>query len=180
MSDGYYKRSTHRVYASPNVKPSNRYEALRSDIEAMRAFETEQNRVAQEREARAQSAHQSLMAESRNHEIAHSKQDRVARRDDPAEKANDLIDPPRTTYSAAYQPYRFDHTVRCPPNEYYKQIEYSTTASEKPADLIELQDKWSKSIANRRFHSAFHTRSTDLRLPGGKKKVKTNISAQFA
>lgn len=170
MSDGFVKRDQHRVYGSPlslDRVTGPRYEPLASDVEAMRAFELEQRRTVEEAEARAQQALETRINEARS--ISHVKPDRAARRSDGSTT---------TTYASAYQPYTFEATVKCPPNEFYKDVEYSTLSSKaKPADLTALQDGWSKTLANRRFHSAYHTRSTDLRLPGGKKKVKFTSAA---
>lgn len=183
MGDGYAKRDHHRVYASPYVTFPPKYEALASDVEAMRAFEQEQARASEERERRAREAQQARLDQARGREISHSKPELAARRDEDKcyELNRDVRAPPRSTYSASYERYRFESPVRCPPNQFARSVQYSSSvrAGSKPADLIELQDSWSKTAANRRFHSAFHSNSVDLRLPGGKKKV-SNIPAAMA
>lgn len=181
MGDGYAKRDHHRVYASPYVKFAPKHEALASDVEAIRAFEQEQARASEERERRGREAQQARLDQARGREISHSRPELAARRDEDKcyELSRDVRAPPRSTYSASYERYRFESPVRCPPNQFARGVQYSSSVragSSKPADLIELQDSWSKTAANRRFHSAFHSNSVDLRLPGGKKKV-SNIPA---
>lgn len=186
MGDGYAKRDHHRVYASPNVKFPPRYEQLATDLEAMREFELDQIRGEEEREIRMREAQQARAEHSKANEITHTRQEFVARRVN--DKAYEIVAneraPARSTYAASYEPYRFDSTVKCPPNQFGRNVEYTSNngstrlsgGSGRPADLIELQDTWSKTDAHRRFNSAFNSKSVDLRLPGGKKKVK-NIPA---
>lgn len=187
MSDGYAKRDHHRVYSSPFVKFPPRYEQLASDVEAIREFEEEQARGNQEREAIVREALEARMEQARTNVINHTRTDFVARRvnDKAYELMNEVRAPPRSTYAASYEPYRFETTVKCPPNQFARDVEYSGSmrvksanfgGQTKPVDLNELQDSWTKTDAHRRFHSAFNSTSVDLRLPGGKKKVK-NIPA---
>lgn len=187
MGDGYAKRDHHRVYASPNVKFPPRYQPLASDLKAIEEFEIEQARAAEERAARIQEAHLARQEQARGQELDHVRPEIVARRvnDKAYEIVADERAPARSTYSASYEPYRFESTVKCPPNRFGKNLEYASdngstrlsgSGGGKPADLIELQDSWTKTDANRRYNSTFNSKSVDLRLPGGKKKVK-NIPA---
>ena len=100
----------------------------------------------------------------------------------------------QSTYQAEYLPFHYAKAQDCPPNQFYKNLEYTTMPSnaenryqeaietlgylpdgEKMAkDLVQLQDRWSKAQAHRRFHSAHQAKTADLRhgIHTGKKIIK--------
>jgi hypothetical protein len=184
MSDGYFKRAYPRVYNSPNVTFPARYVPLKSDLDAMRQFEEKQMTNYVQREAYLRDLHQKQMEKARKNEITHLKGEMTARRELDKENKMAQEQTPQTTYSASYTNYRFDDLKKCPPNEFYKDLAYSSSCSSsepnnnKPADLIALQDGWSRTSANRQFHSAYQTRTADLRdnIRTGKKKTILSYS----
>jgi hypothetical protein len=182
MSDGYYKRNHTRLYDSPNVASNlPRYKPLSSDLEAMQRFEQKQIADALQLQEHLNALHERRMRDGHKMEISHTHNEMTARRD--LDKSKNRVEDEqvaRSTYSASYTPYYYEQVRQCPPNEFYKKLEYANNANNvettKPSDLIELQDGWSKSLASKRFHSAYHTRTDDLRqnVRTGKKKVENN------
>ncbi len=185
-SDGYAKRQYHRVYESPNSSvPSEsvKYEPLRTDIEAMQQYEVKALKDAEDNELYLKQLNEKMM-NMRSYEINHMPDIRIPRRKE-YQKLN------VTTYSADFTPYEIDTQKQaCPPNQFSKSVDYTESTSKKlkngklPRDLTDLQDRWSKTIAIKRFHSAHPLKSIDLRdnIHSGKKIIKESPlnAARFA
>ncbi|RNA40418.1 hypothetical protein BpHYR1_013636 [Brachionus plicatilis] len=175
MSDGNSKRDYQRVYDSPFVNQTKRYEPLKTDLEAMKNYEAR----AMNEMAKREEYDRNLVNKSMNDlqvRITHvdKSQEQTARRalDKITEIRRDQN--PVSIYQSSYAPYSFDTQKPCPPNEFYKDIKYSqdTSNSERisndsvPRNLINLQDSWSKSLAHKKYHSGH---------PGGLADLRENI-----
>lgn len=183
-SDGNSKRYYTRVYDSPYEPTHARFEVYKPDVEAIEAYN---QKIKEEQEGREKQRRKLEEEYSKNlprGEFSLSaSQDKVARRElDRAAKLTEDQNKMKSVYSTSYTPYHYENTVKCPPNQFYKGIEYTQDPSgharlnneSVPDHLIGLQDGWSKSTGNRRFHSAYETRSPDLRqdVQEGKRIVK--------
>lgn len=192
MSNGLKKPIYSRCYDSVNVAPSARFEPLRSDLQAMAQFEA--------REIEEQTKHQQYLEKIKNEALQNAEKievtyrntsnDTVARRETDKITRMVLEQVPTSTYSSSYTPYANKSLAKCPPNQFYHGIEYSESSGAKmnagvlPANLLSLQDQWSRTIANNRYHSAYTTKSADLRenIIKGKKIIKDSPmnAAKFA
>jgi hypothetical protein len=183
MSDGNTKRSVGRVYDSPFSQQQNRFEPLRADLEAIQAYNQKLRKDQADRENMQNKAEEEYRKNLPKGEFGmNDDAPRVARRElgkaSQIQQENQL----RSSYSASYTPYKYTSQVNCPPNEYYKNISYTQNPAASarinneavPRNLTALQDGWSKSLATKRFHSAYETRMKDLRDNNftGKKIVK--------
>ena len=172
MGEGFSKRFYTRIYVSPNESAHARFEPLCADLEAIESF----NQKAKKDQAERESLQKKLEDKYRKNLLQtefsmNQDQLKAARRDldimTKMKQDKDMI----STYNDSYTPYRYENQVKCPSNEYYKNIEYtqrpSTSArvnnQEIPVNIKDLQDGWSKSQAIRCFHSAYDTRMKDLR-----------------
>lgn len=182
MSDGNSKRDYLRVYDSPYVKPNNRYEALKTDLETMQKFEEKALSDLAKQEEFKRIIHEKAMSDSKVR-ITHveKSQEMTARR--ALDKITELRDNqmPTSTYQSSYTNYIFDTKKPCPPNEYYKNIQYTQEPSVEvrvnneniPKDLVHLQDSWSKTLAQKKYHAAHPGGLADLRenIYSGKKII---------
>ena len=176
QSDGYAKRQYHRVYKSPNPNvPSEqvKFEPLRTDVEAMQEYEAKALKEAEDNELYLKQLNEKMM-NMRSYEINHTPDIRIPRRKEHKQLNG-------TTYSVDYTPFEIDTQKQpCPPNQFNKSVDYTESTQKKlrngqlPRDLTDLQDRWSKTIAIKRFHSAHPLKSIDLRenIHSGKKIIK--------
>ena len=176
MTDGYSKRYYSRIYDSPNVKPHAKYEPLRSDLNAIAQYEAKSAKEQEEYKEYLNSMRNDVIQKSIGNEITYTNPDKAARRitDPTAKQVIEQV--PISTYRSNYSPYKVESTVACPPNEFYKNIDYTEMSPEdKPNNIIELQDQWTKSLAHKRYHSAYPLQGADLRenITEGKKIIYT-------
>ena len=196
MSDGYKKPVYARVYdsphltANPNQEPQHqaRFEPLRSDLEAMHAYETKEVSNIREHQQHLDQMKQEVLNKSimiTHRDLNHEKTNRRST-DKITKHVHEQL--PTSTYASSYTPYTSDSLINCPPNQFYKNREYTenfasrssdnfqqVNATNLPANLNQMQDKWSKTLANKRYHSAYVTnRNVDLRdnIRAGKKIIK--------
>jgi hypothetical protein len=172
MSDGNSKRTVGRVYDSPFSQSHARFEPLRADVEAMQAYEQRARQHQTEREALQRRAEEEQTKRLPQNEFSmNDEAPKTARRElDKISKHLQDKDP-RSIYSSSYTPYQFADQVKCPPNQYYASITYTQNPAasarvdnpDVPRNLTGLQEGWSKSLAGKRFHSAYQTRMNDLR-----------------
>ncbi|CAF0732237.1 unnamed protein product [Brachionus calyciflorus] len=175
MSDGNSKRDYLRVYDSPYVKPTNKYEPLKTDLEAMKNYEQKALNEMVKRDEFNRIVHEKAMSDSKVR-ITHidKSQDLTARR--ALDKITELRQEqaPVSNYQISHSNYYFDTQKPCPPNEYYKNIHYTQDPSvdarlssvSLPKDLVHLQDSWSKTLAQKNYHEA---------NPGGLADLRENI-----
>lgn len=194
MSDGYKKPIYSRVYDSPhltknpNQEPQHqaRYEPLRSDLQAMHAYESKEMANSIEHQQYLDQMKQDVMNKSimiTHHDMSNEKTNRRAT-DKITKHVHEQM--PTSTYASAYTPYTSDSLINCPQNQFYKNIQYTENFSSRSSDnfknqepistnLGQMQDKWSKTLANKRYHSAYVTnRHVDLRdnINAGKKIIR--------
>lgn len=93
---------------------------------------------------------------------------------------------PLSTYAANYSNYVRENVEHCPPNTLYKPVEYTETVKQKlkneatPKSIIELQDKWSKSLANKKHNMKYQSSMPDLRQNNlkGKRRLPNAPNAE--
>lgn len=194
MSDGNQKREYERVYASPFAVKRERFEPLRKDLEVMDKFAKRAVDEATEREkslAELQKRNQATMQRLAKLSINNKYEKLVARGEPDEEKAlrKQVNNENKSIYRTDYEKYRLVEADQCPPNQFYNSLVYtqqvrqadsapacssSSSSSSLPRDLNQLQDRWSKTLAHRRFNSSHNSKSADLRdnVHSGKKIVK--------
>jgi hypothetical protein len=173
MSDGYSKRFYHRLYDSPNLVPHARFKPLNSDIQQLNEFNEKSKREQIEKEEeqrrlvneyRKNLPQTEFTINENNKKVARRSLDKISKLEREDRHRHSI-------YTTSYLPYYYENEKRCPPNEFYKNIHYAQSPSGEvrlnntklPAHLISLQDGWSKSLANKRFNSAYQTKLVDLR-----------------
>ena len=185
QSDGYKKPVYSRVYDSPNVNPANRYEPLRSDLQAMALYEAKETANAIQHQQHLEQMRHDILQKAEQAHISHAdlSKNKTQRRD--TDKITKLVHEqmPTSTYASSYTPYASSTLQHCPPNQFYHDIEYTEKFASKssesfqnlPVNLNQMQDKWSKTLANKRYHSAYSTaKDVDLRenIRAGKKIIR--------
>jgi hypothetical protein len=193
MSDGYSKRFYQRVYESPHLKNTTqgRYALLESDIQAMEKYETNLYENLKQNEKYINELNETILRESQNKQITHTdmKTDRPRRAlDNMSVKLREQHN--ISTYTNSYLPYEYKAQENCPQNEFFKNVSYADPIIKKlnneqlPNNLISLQDKWSKSLANKIYNSTYSQKSPDLRenIHNGKKQIKDSplVAAKYA
>ena len=192
MSDGYSKRFYQRVYESPHHLQKNaRYALLESDVEAMEKYEAKLYENLKQNEKHLNDINEKILRESQNKQITHTdtKTDRARRSLD--SMSNKLREQHNiSTYSNSYLPYEYKPQQDCPPNEFFNNVSYADPIIKRlnneqlPNNLISLQDKWSKSLANKLYNSTYSQKCPDLRenIHTGKKLIKDSplVAAKYA
>lgn len=175
MSDGYSKRDYQRVYDSPFVNPTKNYEPLKTDLDAMKKYETKVfNEMVKQAEDEKNLTEKNISDSYVRITHIDKSQEQTSRK--PLDKITEIRRDqyPVSVYQSSYTPYSFDIQKSCPPNQFYKDINYSQAPDTDarisnesvPTDLVNLQDKWSKSLAHKNYHLAH---------PGGLADLRENI-----
>lgn len=179
MSDGNSKRFYTRVYDSPNSVPNVRYEPLRADLQAMSQYEAKAIRDQQINQEHIKKLEQNVIRRANGNEISftdRSNETAARRVNEPIVVQQIERAEAKSTYMANYTPYTNEQSVTCPPNEYYKPVEYreiQIDSSQLPKNIIELRDKWSKSLANKSYLDMYQSSCPDLRknISTGKRRI---------
>lgn len=190
MGDGYSKRYYSRVYDSPHVPAqAPRYEGLRTDIQAMGAYEAKANKDMQENQEYLNKLQSDLLKNTASKEVSHvdRSKEKVARRvSDKTAVAFIEQQQPLSNYRANFSPYLKTMQESCPPNSFYKSADYTETIqmklqnSDTPKGIISLSDKWSKSLANQMHNYKYQSSMPDLRMniTAGKRRIPTAPNAE--
>lgn len=193
MSSGFKKPVYSRCYDSAaNVAPGARFEPLRTDLHAMAQFEARQVEDRAKHEQYLDDMRSETLRNAAKIEVTYrnTSNDTVARRHTDKVSRMVLEQVPTSTYSSSFTPYANKSLAKCPPNQFYHSMEYSESSAAKmgagvlPANLLSLQDQWSRTIANSRYQSAYASKGADLRenVIKGKKIIKDSPmnAAKFA
>lgn len=183
MGDGYAKRYYSRVYDSPHIGQKNpRFEALKTDLEAMANYEIKANNDMENNQLYLKKFQEDILRKSLSNETSHidRSKEKIARRmTDHTSVQFKEQQQPLSTYRANLSDYRYKKTEKCPPNNFYKSADYTETVQMKnknqgtPKNIISLQDRWSKSLANKLHGSKYQSSMPDLRMNicKGKKRL---------
>jgi hypothetical protein len=178
MSDGFFNRFYNRVYDSPYLKNlEHQYVALETDLNAMENYADKVNAERKQNEQLLNKLNEQTLKDEGKILITNSdlKTDRSRRTLD--SMSIKLRDQHKiSTYSSTYLPYEFKKQETCPQNEIFNEVAYadSVEKNDLPYNLTSLQDKWNKTLAMKRFKSAYTTKCPDLRenVQSGKKLIK--------
>ena len=178
MSDGNSKRIYSRVYDSPTANSSalSQYEPLQSDLQAMSQYEAKAIKDFNLNQEHIKKLEQNIMRRTNGHEISFTDRtgEYTTRRENHPIVIQQLEQAqPMSNYTANFSLYTNESTQKCPPNDFYKPVEYKEQPTQLPGNIIELCDKWSKSLANQQYHSLYQNSCPDLRknIYTGKKKI---------
>lgn len=185
MGDGYAKRYYSRVYDSPHSDPKGpRYEPLKADLQSMAQYEAKANRDAQANQEYIDKLQSDIMKNSVSKEVSHidRSKEKVPRRvtDHTAVQFREQQQP-LSTYRSNLSNYVRKNFENNPSNKFYKPDEYTETKEQKILNpntakgVLSLQDRWSKSLANKSYNRNYLSSMPDLRcnITKGKRRIPT-------
>ncbi len=183
MGDGYSKRYYPRVYDSPHVPPPGaRYEPLKTDLQAMTQYEAKALKEFQINQEYIKNMHTETLRKSMPNEVSHvdRSKDYAARRvlDHTAVQFKEQM--PLSNYQSNYSSYVVKPVEANPVNKFYKDANYTETVqmkinnSQTPMNILQLQDRWTKSKANKIHNIKYKSSMPDLRcnIMTGKKRIQ--------
>ncbi len=182
MGDGYSKRYYSRVYDSPHIAPSGaRYEPLKTDLQAMGQYEAKALKDFQANQEYIKNMQAETLKKSAPNEVSHVDRSKeyAARRVTDHTAVQFKEQQALSTYRANYAPYVVKPVEACPLNNFYKDAAYAETvqmkvnSSQTPMSIIELQDRWTKSKANKMHNIKYKSSMPDLRcnIAKGKRRL---------